>query len=164
MTRARFTCTIVEPLTRYFAGISTLFTYTAWSGDKYRSHDGTFAPNAPRATRTGQTFSGSGYRAQSTERCPIQTIGSTSPSLVRTRSPTRSSSTATRPSGVSIRVPAAKHAIFVAARPAAVVVLNVSVPSVLPVWFAPLNSVTVLPLTLSLPTVRAEYLIWSPNP
>ena len=77
----------------------------------YVHRAGAPTPNAPAATHTGHTFAGRGCRAQSTVRCPTHTTGSDPPPIsVRTRSPTRRSSTAQSPSTVSIRVPATKHA------------------------------------------------------
>ncbi len=60
--------------------------------------------------RTGQTLRGAGWRAQSTVRWPIQTIGAAVPPIsVGRRSPGRSASTAASPREVAMRVPAAKQ-------------------------------------------------------
>ena len=58
VTHSHGTCATVLPLTRYFTGISTSSTQTAWSGDSHRSVCGRPGPSAPAATRTGQTFHG----------------------------------------------------------------------------------------------------------
>src|SRR5579863_9630976 len=102
---------IVRSLIRYFTGISTSSTYSAWSGDSQRSRHGRPSPNACADTRTGHTLCGSGCRAQSIVRRPTQTTGSAPASSTRTRSPTRRSSTATSPHSVAIRVLATKHGV-----------------------------------------------------